>query len=258
MSARGIVHVHSSYSYDSTTPLAEIAALARREGLRFVVQTEHSNELTAAAHAEYRRETADLSGPDLLVVPAVEYASSDNAVHVLAVGIDEYFDDLARFDLSRLDDLLERLARRGGASILAHPERAHAIDKIPAGTLSRFDGIEVWNGKTDRWGPSPRALTALAASRSARPAFATAGLDQHRLSDYRRVGLELPEAPCDAASLVALLRARRFEIFFGRLRWDPHRAGAGSRALARSSRWLLRRARYLKAKARAAVARGGR
>jgi predicted metal-dependent phosphoesterase TrpH len=40
-----LLHVHSSFSYDSRTPLAEIAAIARRNGYRCVLMSEHNNTL---------------------------------------------------------------------------------------------------------------------------------------------------------------------------------------------------------------------
>jgi hypothetical protein len=254
-SARGIIHVHSDFSYDSRTPLAEIAAMARRKGLAVVVQTEHSNEMTTASHALYRAESARLSADGLLLEPGVEYASADNAIHVLVLGIETFWEDLARFDLARIDELLDRVRDGGGLSILAHPERVHAIDKLPPGVLHRFDGIEVWNGKTDRWAPSPRALGALASFPSAgRPAFATAGLDLHSVQDFVPVGLEFEDRPKTSRQLLDALAQRRFKIFFGPVVWDASAAGTVARSGAFASRWVLRRARFIKARLAAVLA----
>jgi predicted metal-dependent phosphoesterase TrpH len=251
--ARGIIHVHSTYSYDSTTPLAEVAAMARRRGLAVVVQTEHSNEMTTASHALYRAEAARLSTEGVFIEPGVEYASADNAIHVLVLGIEAFWQDLARFDLGRIDDLLNRVREGGGLSILAHPERAHALDKLPPGVLHRFDGLEVWNGKTDRWAPSPRALEALQSFQSnGRAAFATAGLDLHRIQDFVPVGLEFEGEPRTSRQILDALAQRRFKIFFGPIVWDANRAGLPARTGALASRWLLKRARFIKAKLNAA------
>jgi predicted metal-dependent phosphoesterase TrpH len=253
--ARGIIHVHSTYSYDSETPLAEVAAMARRRRLAVVVQTEHSNEMTTASHALYRAEAARLSTDGVFIEPGVEYASADNAIHVLVLGIDAFWEDLARFQVERIGDLLNRVRDGGGLSILAHPERAHALDKLPPGVLHLFDGIEVWNGKTDRWAPSPRALEALASFvPTGRTAFATAGLDLHRLTDFVPVGLEFEGEPRTSRQLLDALEKRQFKIFFGPLRWDANRAGALARGGALASRWLLKRARFVKAKLKAALA----
>jgi hypothetical protein len=257
--ARGIIHVHSTYSYDSETPLAEVAAMARRRGLAVVVQTEHSNEMTTASHALYRGEAARLSAEGVLIEAGVEYASADNAIHVLVLGIDAFWSDLARFEIDRIDDLLNRVRDGGGLSILAHPERSHALDKLPPGVLHRFDGIEVWNGKTDRWAPSPRALDALASFAPAgKAAFATAGLDLHRLQDFVPVGLEFEVAPRTSRQLLESLSQQRFKIFFGPLVWNANRAGAVARTGALASRWALRRARFVKARLRAMLASGRR
>ena len=167
MGARGLVHSHSSYSFDCAVPLADVAALARRRRLRFVLQTEHSNELTREAYDAYRREAARLTAPDLLVVPGIEYASADNRVHVLALGVTEFHEDLRMFPLSRGRDLLDRIHGAGGLTILAHPDRGDVLGVLPPEFLDRLDGVEVWNGKTDILGPSPAALRLLRARRRA-------------------------------------------------------------------------------------------
>src|SRR5262245_55831554 len=138
MRARGLLHAHSSYSFDSQVPLAEVAALARRRGQSFLLQTEHSNELTRERHAAYRREAAGLSGPDLLVAAGVEYASADNRVHVLSVGVAEFHEDLRLFPPQRGPELLDRIRAAGGLSILAHPDRADVLAVLHAEFLDRL------------------------------------------------------------------------------------------------------------------------
>jgi predicted metal-dependent phosphoesterase TrpH len=254
MRARGLVHAHSCYSFDCEVPLADVAALARRRRLAFLVQTEHSNELTRERHAAYRREAAGLSGGDLLVAAGVEYASADNRVHVLAIGLAEFHEDLRLFPPERGPELLERIRAGGGFSILAHPERADAMKALRPEFLQRLDGVEVWNGKTDILGPSPAALRFLdARRRQGPPLLATVGLDLHHLGDYRPVGLQLPEPPADEAHLVALLRAGTgVRACWGPLSWDPLRAGRGAALLASGSKRALDAARRARRAWRAA------
>jgi len=251
MGASGLVHAHSSYSFDSAVPLADVASLARRRGLRFLLQTEHSNELTTERHGAYREEAARLSGPDLLVVPGVEYASADNRVHVLAIGASSFHEDLRLFPMARGRDLLDRLHAEGGIAVLAHPDRGDVLAVLPPAFLEGLDGVEVWNGKTDILAPSPAAVRLLRARRAAgRPLLATVGLDLHRLEDYRPVGLELTEPPRDAAHLAALLRRGRAR--WGPLRWDPAAAGAAASLVAGGCKWALDGARRARRAWRAA------
>src|SRR5262249_52828768 len=144
---RGILHCHSAFSFDSTTPLGAIRDLARSRSLSFVVQTEHSNEMTAESHARYREEARALCDADFLLVAGVEYATSDNRIHILVLGVDRFWDDLRLCPPDRLDELLSRVREAGGMSVLAHPERADAIARLPLPLLERIDAVEVWNGK---------------------------------------------------------------------------------------------------------------
>ena len=230
---RGILHVHSSYSFDSTTPLEAIRLLARERNLSFVVQTEHSNELTAVQHRRYVEEAHALSDATFLLIPGVEYATADNRIHVLAIGAEIFWEDLRLCPPERLGELVERIRQSGGLSVLAHPERMDAIARVPPEVLERVDAIEVWNGKTDRLGPSPRAAREVIRRRAGQaPAPALVGLDLHAPSDFRPVGVELDRMPGDGADLVGLIRAFRYRSFFGPLRWDGSRCGRASVAVA--------------------------
>jgi hypothetical protein len=244
---RGILHAHSEFSFDSTTPLAAVRELAREKGLGFVVQTEHSNELTQDAHRRFVSEAHALSDDRFLMVPGVEYATEDNKIHVLVIGVETFWDDLRLCPLDRLGELLDRVRLAGGLSVFAHPERADAIERMPRDVLDRIDAVEVWNGKTDRWGPSPRATQdVVRRRREGRPAPALVGLDLHRPGDYTPVGIEFDAMPDNAQVLVATIRARRYRAFIGPFRWDPSCAGAPALAAGRVSFELLRAARAVK------------
>jgi predicted metal-dependent phosphoesterase TrpH len=258
--ARGLIHVHSSYSYDCEIPLMRIRELAQQRQYRFVLQTEHSNELTREEFLAYRDEARALSDSEFLLVPGIEYSSEDNRIHILTFGPEEFWEELRLFPLERGVELLDRVHEAGGVAILAHPERASALERLPQELLARLDGIEVWNYKTDRTGPSPAALELLQRWREAgREGFGTAGLDLHREKDLLPVGLELAEMPAGEAALLDSLRNGAFRVFAGPLRWDPASAGAFSRGAARASRSFVRTGRRWKARllARLRRRRGG-
>jgi hypothetical protein len=248
-SARGLIHVHSSYSYDCEIPLARIRDLALGRGYRFVLQTEHSNEMTRDDFLAYRDEARGLSDDGFLLVPGVEYSSEDNRIHVLTFGPDDFWEELRLFPLGRGRELLDRVRNAGGVAILAHPERASSLDRLPEGFLERLDGVEVWNYKTDRTGPSPAALELLQRWREAGlRRVGTAGLDLHREKDLLPVGLELRTEPTDERSLLESLRGGSFRVFAGPLRWNPASAGTLSRGTALASRAFVRTGRRWKAR----------
>jgi predicted metal-dependent phosphoesterase TrpH len=245
--ARGLVHVHSSYSFDSETPLREVKALARAKGCAFVIQTEHSNEMTAASHRSYLEEARGLADDGFVMVPGVEYASSDNKIHVLVLGVDTFWEDLRLCPPERLAELLSRVRGSGGLSILAHPERADAIDRLSPGVLALIDGIEVWNGKTDKLGPSPRGvLEAMRRRRRGERVLALAGLDLHRLGDHFPVGIETERSPKGEPDLLAMLREARFRIYAGPIRWDASRCGSPAQTFGRASKAAIDAARAVK------------
>lgn len=249
--ARGIVHVHSDFSFDCSTPLVRIKELARRKELSFVVQTEHSNEMTAASHQRFAEEARALSDGEFLMVPAVEYATADNRIHVLALGVEPFWEDLRLCPPERLGELIERIRDAGGVSVLAHPERANAIERVAPEVLERIDAVEVWNGKTDRLGPSPRALLeVIRRRRGGRPAPALVGLDLHRVADYRPVGIRVERRPESERDLVEMIRGFRYECFFGPLSWDASSCGGASVAAGRVSKAALDLARAAKRRLR--------
>ena len=248
---RGIVHVHSDFSFDCATPLADVKALARAKGLSFVVQTEHSNEMTAASHRRFVEEARALRDDAFLMMPAVEYATADNKVHVLALGVEPFWEDLRLCPPDRLGELIDRIRDAGGVSVLAHPERADAIERVPPPVLDRIDAVEVWNGKTDRVGPSPRAvLEVIRRRRAGAPAPALVGLDLHRVDDYRPVGIRVERMPSSERDLVEMIRGFRYDVFVGPLAWNASACGSGAVAAGRASKAALDLARAVKRRVR--------
>jgi predicted metal-dependent phosphoesterase TrpH len=244
---RGLVHVHSSFSFDSPTPLREVKTLAQGKGVSFVIQTEHSNEMTAGTHRRYLEEARGLADARFLMLPGVEYATADNRIHVLVLGVDVFWEDLRLCPADRLVELLGRVRSAGGLSILAHPERADAIDRLAPGALELIDGIEVWNGKTDKLGPSPRGIVeVIRRRRRGQRVLALAGLDLHRPKDHLPVGIETEHAPAGEADLLGMIREARFRIYAGPIRWDASRCGVPAESFGRASKAALDAARAVK------------
>ncbi len=201
---RGIVHVHSSYSYDGRHSVSEIAAAARRRGLGFVCLTDHSDTLDAAKTAELVRTCAAASSPECLVIPGIEFTCRDG-LHVLGIGVREF---CAETDPHAVVSFI-RL--QGGLAVLAHPSRRPY--PIPGGLFECLDGIEVWNCTYDgRFFPNPRSLALYTRARAENPGLvAFFGMDMHRLSNLHATVVHLETCALTEANVLSMLRSGRFE-----------------------------------------------
>ena len=200
---RGIVHVHSLYSYDGKHSLSEIAREARGAGLSFVCIAEHSDTLDSARVGDLVAECASLTSPDFVIVPGIEF-TCHGGLHLLGFGVRSY-------DSSRDPMALSRFIRReGGVAVLAHPFRK-AYD-IPTGFLDSIDGIEVWNGSYDgSLVPNSRALDLYVRARRTNPRLvACVGNDLHRLVNIRKLALEMRLETLGAEAIVNALREGAF------------------------------------------------
>ena len=145
MSVRIAAHVHSTWSYDGTFSLEEIAGMFARRGYDAVLLSEHDRGWNGGRFDEFRAACRAASSPEMVLVPGVEYSDADNDVHVLVWGCDEFLG--AGLDTT---ELLSRLAAAdAGIAVLAHPDRRGVGERLPQELLARFDGIEVWNRKYD-------------------------------------------------------------------------------------------------------------
>jgi hypothetical protein len=144
----GIFHVHAEASHDGYGTLLEAVAAAREAGADFLVLTEH-NAIRPSAP-----EVVD----GVLVVPGVEISAQ--AGHVIALGAFE-----VPPNSERGPTVLEAIAARGGASILAHPINLRRPWSDPS--TDGFAGFEVLSldsaFREAKARPSLRVLLALAA-----------------------------------------------------------------------------------------------
>ncbi len=135
----GAVHVHSTRS-DGTGSIDEIAAAARRAGLRFVVITDHGDASRPPDPPQYRHE--------VLVIDAVEI--STNQGHLIALDL-----PAAPYPLGgEARDVVEDVRRLGGFAIAAHPESPKRELRWTA-REAPIDGIE-WINLDSAWRDEPR------------------------------------------------------------------------------------------------------
>ena len=130
----GAFHVHTVRS-DGTGTAEEIAAAARRAGLKFVVFTDHGNGTRGPDPPAYR------SG--VLCIDAVEI--STNGGHYIALGI-----GAAPYPLGgEARDVVEDVARLGGFGVAAHPSSAKPGLRWRAWDAP-FDAFE-WLNTDNEW-----------------------------------------------------------------------------------------------------------
>lgn len=195
-----LLHVHSSFSYDSQTDLADIAQTARQHGIQCVLMSEHNNFMDAEQTAGLVKRCDELSDDRLLVVPGLELAFDSNRIHLLAFGIRRYIGSSAA-DCT-FASLIDQIHEAGGLAVLAHPSHRQASSLIELKDLQRLDGIEIWNVKNgNKFVPAAVDLRLLQRVRAAGgPAFGFAGVDWHHRNRFCRlvVRVEAPRLSRDA------------------------------------------------------------
>lgn len=198
MEITGALHIHSRYSYDGKESLSALRELFMARGLRFVCMSEHTDQLTSEAAADFVAQCRALSDAEFVFVPGFEMPYQE--AHVLLYGCTEFGGQVAKDATA-----LRAAASLASLVVLAHPVRNHFI--LDEALTAVINGIEIWNQQYDgKWRPRCRCATLLTSLRRTRPELlATAGLDFHRRehAGAPTVLLEV-EALTEAAIMAAL------------------------------------------------------
>lgn len=129
---RGVIHIHSTYSFDSITEIDTIIAFAQRENLDFVILTDHDTTCGSQALCERGREL----GLDIIIPLAAEYHTSHGdiiAVFLVREIVEKEF-----------SVFVEDALTQNALLLLPHPYVGHNDLETMA---SRADMIEVFNGR---------------------------------------------------------------------------------------------------------------
>jgi hypothetical protein len=188
------LHVHSSYSPDSTLSPAQILEHMGAAGLNGFALTDHN---TTAGHAAIRALRDKF--PAFWFIPGVEVSAREG--HALVYGVAE----APARDLPVVE-LVEWAHARNAVVVLAHPYRwVHGV----GGRVARsapVDGVEVWNGRNPEIANRHAELVA-----AQRRLSATGGSDAHEPSTLGRAFTEFLEPPADESELIEWLRRGRVE-----------------------------------------------
>jgi predicted metal-dependent phosphoesterase TrpH len=212
MTINCLLHVHSSFSYDSKTDLADIARTAREHGFSCVLMSEHNNFMDAAAVSALVQRCQELSDDTLLIVPGLELAFDNNSVHLLAYGVREYISSTSPG--CTFASLVRSVRDAGGVAVLAHPSHRNAMERVSAEDMQTLDGVEIWNVKNgNRFVPTASELRLHQRLRnSGAPVFAYAGVDWHHLTKFAPVVVAVDAPTLTRESVLDHLRLGHFEV----------------------------------------------
>lgn len=199
MTIAAACHIHSEWSYDATWRLSDLAAEFERRGYRVMLMAEHDQNFSESRFQEYRAACREVSSPNLLVVPGIEYSDADNVVHVPTWGLDCFLGE-------RLEtrEMLEQVSARQGVAVLAHPARRNAVGCLDPSWTRHFAGVEIWNRKYDGWAPNAIAAHLLPGT------VRFASLDFHARNQFFPLSMQLDlSGPITEQTVVECLRAGR-------------------------------------------------
>lgn len=175
-SFKGIIHVHSIYSYDGKHSLEEIAQYGVKRGYSFMCMSEHSDTLNEEIMVKYVKECQRVSTPDCLIIPGIEF-TCEKDLHLIGLGVQHFTESKVPPEVARF------IHQQGGISVIAHPSRYNY--QIPFDVACAVDGVEVWNASYDgRFVPNDKSLNLIKEMRKGNGSLlAFGGQELHRISD---------------------------------------------------------------------------
>jgi hypothetical protein len=229
----GIYHVHSNYSYDGINSLQEIADWARRQGIHFVLLTEHDLGFDQKRFETYQRECSKYSG-DVLLVPGMEYeVIHHNAiVHIGAIGLP------VLLDRSILEQgilaLVNAIHLQGGLAVLHHPNNIRHV--LRQKHVDAFDFVELWNTKFDcDFGPNAQFLRWLKEKNCRGPYLVSA--DIHDVARFDKNNIARIQLNSDGRSLAS--QTYDSGAIIDKLRNDQYRCRKGNWEVSPGGTWQV-------------------
>jgi hypothetical protein len=179
---RGLLHIHTTCSYDGTVSLPDFVHLVKNRRYDFIILAEHAEDFDDKKMQILVNECSNVSDEAFLVIPGLEFNIS--GIHILGIGIENYFNE------PDPEELIRKIHENNGLAILAH-----TVDytTIPYAKVKDVDLIEIWNPRYgEKLAPSIKSIKILREFRTMKTTYsATGGLDLHTLKDlvplYQRV-----------------------------------------------------------------------
>jgi len=177
MEVKGIIHCHSTYSYDAKLSLREIKELCLKNGVRFACMTEHTDELTPERAEAFIRECEALTDETFCFVPGFEVPFKKT--HILIIGMRTFLGNYAE-----TIDVLRAWTEQASLVVLAHPVRNNFL--VSTLLLDEIDALEIWNQQYEgKRVPRTRSIALLEILREKKPLLlAMGGVDFHRVEHF--------------------------------------------------------------------------
>jgi hypothetical protein len=176
-SLRGILHIHSDFSYDGSNTIEEWASFLKNKGYDFVCFTEHDDSFDHHKMIQFVESCNRVCTHSFHAIPGIEFRCK-NLVHILGIGMKSYRSIHDPFDAAAF------IRENGGMSVIAHPGlfKRDTIQQL----VKVVDGMEIWNGlKDSRFLPDPVILNLFADSKKVNQnLIAFGGADLHSISSY--------------------------------------------------------------------------
>lgn len=212
----GILHAHSTYSYDGKLTLKELRELCIKRGVHFVCMTEHADEMNFEMARAFIRECDTLSDTTFKFIPGFEVPYLN--AHVLMIGCREFFKNYAP-DIATLREW----TAHAPFVVLAHPVRNDF--EVDEALLGELDALEVWNQQYEgKRVPRTRSLFLFETLRQTKQSLvATGGVDFHRIEHFGSPQVTLSPDTFTEGAIIEKLKTGAFTIhsertqFFGTL-----------------------------------------
>lgn len=131
MTRRGLIHAHSSYSFDSLLPPQAYLWYAQRRGFDFLCLTDHNTIEGSLSIARRNRKR------DLEIVVGAEYATDRG--DLIGLFLSE------EVQSRNWETAIDEIHRQGGLALLPHPRRGHKLDDE---AWRGLDLVEAFNARS--------------------------------------------------------------------------------------------------------------
>jgi predicted ATP-grasp superfamily ATP-dependent carboligase len=183
---RGVIHIHTNYSYDGTASIEAVVEEAKKCGYSFIVLTEHAESLDEDSMAGYVKRCKALQTLELMVIPGLE-VRCNNGTHLLGINVQKHIES------SSVLEVAKEIKDCGGICIVAHPSKNEY--NLSTEEIGCMDGMEIWNSSR-RSGLTIPKLDAIRILRRLRnknkKMYFYSGLDLHELREMKSFWIEAP------------------------------------------------------------------